>query len=150
MYIKWESIEKNGVYGPPTPTNLTAWKYEWICLGVGVHDDVTKWKLFPHYWPFVQGIHRSAVNSLHEGQWREALMFSLICTWINDCVNNGEAGDLRCHSAHYDVTVMYCWEYLCHISHISFSNKLVPFAASKWGFANGNKASPGPGLTVNA
>ena len=27
------------------------------------HDDVIKWKHFPHYWPFVQGIHRSPVNS---------------------------------------------------------------------------------------
>ena len=43
------------------------------------HDDVIKWKHFPHYWPFVRGIHRSPVNSLHKGQWREALMFSLIC-----------------------------------------------------------------------
>ena len=24
-----------------------------------MHDDVTKWKNFPHYWPFVWGIHRS-------------------------------------------------------------------------------------------
>ena len=33
-------------------------------------------------------------------------MFSLICTWINGWVNNGEAGDLRRYRAHYDVTVM--------------------------------------------
>ena len=33
-------------------------------------------------------------------------MFSLICTWINDLVNNREAGDLRRHRAHYDVTLM--------------------------------------------
>ena len=26
--------------------------------------------------------------------------------WINDWVNNREAGDLRCHLTHYDVTVM--------------------------------------------
>ena len=35
-------------------------------------------------------------------------MFSLICAWINGLVNNGEAGDLRRHSAHFDVAVMYC------------------------------------------
>ena len=35
-----------------------------------------------------------------------ALMFSLICTWINGWVNNGEADDLRRHGLHYDVTVM--------------------------------------------
>ena len=45
-------------------------------------------------------------NSPHKGQWRGALMFSLICAWINDRVNNCEAGDLRCHRAHYNVIVM--------------------------------------------
>ena len=35
-----------------------------------------------------------------------ALMFSLICVWINDWVNNREAGDLRRYRAHYDVIVM--------------------------------------------
>ena len=49
------------------------------------------------------------VNSPHKGQWRGALMFSLICTWINDWVNNREAGDLRRHRAHHDVTVMRAW-----------------------------------------
>ena len=49
--------------------------------GVNAHfrDDVTNWKHFPRYWPFVGGIHR---------------------------VNNGEAGGLRIHRAQYDVTVM--------------------------------------------
>ena len=37
------------------------------------HDDVIKWKHFPRYWPFVWGIHRSSVNSTHEGQWRAEL-----------------------------------------------------------------------------
>ena len=41
-----------------------------------------------------------------KGQWCRALIFSLICVWINSWVNNDEAGDLRRHSAHYDVTVM--------------------------------------------
>ena len=46
------------------------------------------------------------VNSPHKGQWRGALMFSLICAWINDWVSNREAGDLRRHRGHYDVNVM--------------------------------------------
>ena len=47
----------------------------------------------------------SPVNSPHKGQWRGALMFSLICACMNSWVNNGEAGDLRRHRAHYGVTV---------------------------------------------
>ena len=43
------------------------------------------------------------VNSPHKGQWRGALMFSLIYAWINDWVNNREAGDLRRQRGHYDV-----------------------------------------------
>ena len=65
------------------------------CMSSSIHDDVIKWKHFPRYWPFVRGIHRSPVNSPHKGQWRGALMFSLICVWINAWVNNREAGDLR-------------------------------------------------------
>ena len=96
---------------PPPPRTLRVklsgsekfWKFlteEWS------HDDVIKWKHFPHYWPFVRGIHRSPVNSPHKGQWRGALMFPLICVWINGWVNNREAGDLRRYRAHYDVIVM--------------------------------------------
>ena len=67
--------------------------------------------IFPRNWPFVQGIHRSPVNSPRKGQWHGALMFSLICVWINDWVNNREAGDLRRYPTHYDVIVM-CWRYI--------------------------------------
>ena len=52
------------------------------------------------------GIHRSPVISPHKGQWRVALMFSLICVWMNGWVNNREGGELRRHCAHYDVTVI--------------------------------------------
>ena len=62
------------------------------------------------YWPFARGIHRSPVNSPHRGQWRGAFMFSLICT-RNGWVNNHEAGDLRSHRVHYDVTVIYEIQY---------------------------------------
>ena len=71
-----------------------------------VHDGVIKWKHFPRYWSFVRGIPRSPGNSPHKGQWRGALMFSLISAWINGWVNNREAGDSRRHRAHYDVIVM--------------------------------------------
>ena len=74
------------------------------------HDDVIKWKHFPRYWPFVRGIHRSPVNSPHKGQWRGALMFSLICVRINGWVNNRYAGDLRRHQVHYDVIVTITYQ----------------------------------------
>ena len=70
-------------------------------------DDVIRWKHFPRYWPFVRGIHRWPVTSPCKGQWRGALVFSLICAWINDWVNSREAGDSRRHQAQYDVTVMW-------------------------------------------
>ena len=70
------------------------------------HDDVIKWKHFSCYWTFVRGIHRSSVNSPHKGQWRGALICSLICAWIKCWVNNREAGDMRRHRAYYDVIVM--------------------------------------------
>ena len=71
-----------------------------------MHDDVIKWKYFPHYWPYLRGIHRSPVNIPHKGHRHGALMFSLICARINGWVNNREAGDLRRHHAHYDFTIM--------------------------------------------
>ena len=93
-----------------------AWQWSSKSAGAGrpghwpYNDDVIKWKHFPCHWPFVRGIHRSPVNSPHKGQWSGALIFFLICAWINGWVNNGEAGDLRRHRTHYNVTVLYGWE----------------------------------------
>ena len=42
----------------------------------------------------------------HKGQWRGALLFSLIYARTNGWVNNRDAGNLRRHRSHYDVTVM--------------------------------------------
>ena len=103
------------------------------------YDVVIKWKRFPRYWPFVRGIHRSPVNSPHKGQWRGALMFSLICAWINGWVNNREAG----HRAHYDVTVMTrvysrLWDEKCLvplgqvIKHSSWIRKLLVQVPPRW------------------
>ena len=94
--------------------SIIKWDYAIFIMGISqtgktaswYHDDVIKWKYFLRYWPFVRGIHRSPVNFPHKDQWRGALMFSLIWAWINGWVNNREAGDLRRHRAHYDVTVM--------------------------------------------
>ena len=43
---------------------------------------------------------------LTNGQWRGALVFSLICAWADGWANHRHAGDLRRHRAHFDVTVM--------------------------------------------
>ena len=56
---------------------LVGWR-QWLlllstCQCLPMHDDVIKWKHFPRYWPFLP------VNSPHKGQWRGALMFTLIC-----------------------------------------------------------------------
>ena len=105
------------------------------------HGDVIKWKHFPRYWPFVRGIHRSPVNSPHKGQWRGALMFSLICAWISAWVNNREAGDLRRHQAQYDVIVMpvgALWKWILkiiclgHIGHIESKKHLLLYMALQW------------------
>ena len=94
--------------------------------------DVIKWKHFPRYWRFVCGIHRSPVISPHKGQWRGALVFSLICAWMNGWVNNRGAGEFIRHSAHYDIAVMYC-EFLVHplpqqLRKYNEQAKAMPFA----------------------
>ena len=61
---------------------------------------------FPRYWPLVRGIHRLPVDSPHKGKWTGSSVFCLICAWTNGWANNHDAGDLRRHRAHYDVTVM--------------------------------------------
>ena len=46
-------------------------------------------------------------DSPHKSQWREALMFSMISAYTTCWANNRDAGGLRRHRAHYDLTVMY-------------------------------------------
>ena len=45
--------------------------FEIWCL----HDDTMTWKHFPHYWPFVMGIHQSLVHSLHKGAVTETMLW---------------------------------------------------------------------------
>ena len=51
-------------------------------------------------------IHRSPMDSPHKGQWRGALMSSLVCAWTNGWANSPGVGDFRRHGAYCDVTVM--------------------------------------------
>ena len=88
----------------------------WCDTDWSLHDEVIKWKHFPRYWTSVRGIHRSPVNSPNKGQWRGAMVFSLICGCTNDWVNNREAGDLKRHRTHYDVTAMVLIRQIRHMS----------------------------------
>ena len=64
----------------------------WYCVNWYIAFPFSWWRhqmeIFSRYWSFVRRIHRSPVNSPHKGQWRGALMFTLICTRINGWVNN--------------------------------------------------------------
>ena len=117
MHVNYVSIVTHG------SEHMTASPH-WFIAG---HGDVIQWKHFPRYWQFVRGIHRSPMTSPHKGQWRGALMFSLICVWINGWVNNREAGDLRRYRVHYDVTVT-CFPLPSHY-------------VDQWWLANWNKGN---------
>ena len=67
-----------------------------------------------------------AGNSPHKTQWRGALMFYLICVWINGWVNNGESGDLRSYRAHCDVRIMLKSEGKADTNSWSIASILAP------------------------
>ena len=69
------------------------------------------------------------VNSPHKGQWRGALMFSLICTRIKGWINNVKAGDLRRYRTHYDAIVMQATYLLCDNSYCCVTSVLLEFQA---------------------
>ena len=99
--IAWEVGHlKSLVY---TDTLLGSWPRVSNCY----YDDVT----FSALLALCAGNSPAPVNSPHKGQWRGALMFSFIYAWINDWVNNREAGDLRRQRGHYDVIVMIITNY---------------------------------------
>ena len=66
-------------------------------------------------------------HSFSHGQWRGALVLSLICAWTKSWSNNRDAGDLRRHRVHYDATVMstrclVCWDELKSLYHVLLHN----------------------------
>ena len=102
---------------------VDSWRARWVFINHGLFDWWFVRQSYPL--PFRAAIHpwlrhqmenfsailaicagNSPVHSSQKGQWRGALMFSLICDWINGWVNNREAGDLWCYRTHYNVTVM--------------------------------------------
>ena len=104
------------------------------------------------------------VNSRHKVQWRGALMFSLICVWINGWVNNREAADLRRPLSYYDVRVMgdmywylvlllseYVYIYI-YIYAVEYRNNCELAVPGLWLFITAfiplETALPGPCLSV--
>ena len=73
--------------------------------------------------PFVRGIHWSPVYSPHKGQWLGHLLFSLIHTWTNGWANNWNAGDLKLHRVHYDVTVMIAMQLIIALHEAGLSDQ---------------------------
>ena len=114
-----EVIPKN-MHRPTISRDLTITEIQQITNSVTLHnprDLLYKGCIYKTWWrhqmesfsallALCAGNSPGPVNSPHKGQWRGALMFSLICAWINDWVNNREAGDFRRHRGHYDVIVM--------------------------------------------
>ena len=91
----------------PTPINELEFEYNFIHNT----ENTTSWwrhqmETCSALLALCAGIHWSLVNSPHKGQWRGALMFSLICAWINGCVNNREVDYLGRHRVHYGGIVM--------------------------------------------
>ena len=85
--------------------------YKWhrspkLRLSVSVpHDYVIKWKHLRRYWFFMRRIHRWPADSPHNGQWRSALMFSLICDTVEqtietpviwDAIDSNELDGYKC------------------------------------------------------
>ena len=88
------------------------------------HFDVTQWKRFSPYRPFVRGIHRPPVDSPYKGSVTRTLTFSLMLAWTNSWINRRVVGDFGCHDAHCDVIVMY-------FTHPPSWDMAIPFAPCK-------------------
>ena len=87
-------------------------------------------KTFPVLLALCDGNPPPQVDSPHKGQWRGALMLSSICAWTNGWANNRAAGDLRCHRAHYNITVMIVTGACCYNNNLPTTTNLVPWHLS--------------------
>ena len=62
MAYIWNPSSHNRIHWHIYSTCSITWPPIWyLIIPPRMHDDVIKWKHFPRYWPFVQGIHRSPV-----------------------------------------------------------------------------------------
>ena len=130
IFLVFESNQKV-LYHPAKAFNISqnTWKH--------IRRQTKSWwrhqmKTFSALLVICAWIHRSPVNFPHKGQWRGALMFSLICVWINGWVNTREGSDLRRYRAHYDVTVInipHPWSavYTCRILREKYTHRSRKF-----------------------
>ena len=88
------------------PVTRKIFQFNGVIVYLPYTHDVIKWKYFPRYWPFVQGILPVTDEFPAQRPVTRASMFSLIWPWINGYVNNREAGDFRRHRARYDIAVL--------------------------------------------
>ena len=95
VFHEWTSCEKRhfSVYVRKQSRGCCASELNGNIL-VQLHDDVIKWKHFPRYWPFVR---RIPITKDSDAE--------LWCFHWSD----RHTDDLRCHRAHYDVTVIRNW-----------------------------------------
>ena len=70
-----------------------------------IHDHVIKWKPFPCYWPLCEEF---TSHNFPQRPVTELWCFLWSAPQSSSWANNGDAGDLRRHRTHYDVTVMFC------------------------------------------
>ena len=78
------------------------------------HDDVINWKHFPRYWPFARRFRWIPFTKASDVE-----LWCFLWSASEQTEQNWDAGDLRRHSTHYDVTVMY---------NLFFSHALYIFA----------------------
>ena len=98
-------FERNGFF--TNGSTCGAWIFPLFLVWTSCwYDDVIKWKHFPRYWPFVQGINRSWLILHIKASDVELWCFLWSAPEFKKSVNNHEAGDWRRHRAHYDVIVM--------------------------------------------
>ena len=71
------------------------WGDEWWC-----HDMIMTWQWFPHYWPYVRGIHGSLLDSADKGPVTVTLIFPLLLAWISCWTNRRVVSAFRWHDAH--------------------------------------------------
>ena len=81
-------------------------------------------------------LHQVRSSLEFKSQWRGALIFSLLCVWINGWVKNRKAGDLRRYRSHYDVTVMYyLWwttKMICYTCFLSGIQRFQAWQSPAW------------------